>query len=73
MTKTKRKQYEAALKKLRKCTGDCKHCEKCHMYISGWHYAFGCDVLPQTDFDAIAETMASLHSEALETIAFELK
>ena len=77
MTKTKKKQYEIALKKLNKCSGDCKHCNKCHVYTSAWnrdscYYAFGCDLLPVTDFDYISSTMRNLHATAIDTIKFEL-
>ena len=79
LTKTKRKQYESVLKRLKKCDGDCKHCEKCHIYFSDSkdgrtrYYAFGCDLLPLTEFSSISNTMRDLKSEAIEIIEFELK
>ena len=77
MNKTTIKQFETALKKLEKCSGDCKHCSNCHVYTSEWYdnicyYSFGCDLLPQKYFDYISDTMKDLHKTAIETIKFEL-
>lgn len=53
-TKTERKQLEAALKRVQKCSGDCKHCEKCHIYTASTpralYMAVGCDALPEKYF-----------------------
>lgn len=77
MKTTTKKQFETALKKLEKCSGDCQHCNKCHIYTSEWYnntccYSFGCDLLPQNYFDYISDTMKNLHKTAIETIKFEL-
>lgn len=72
LTKTKRKQYESVLKRLKKCSGDCKHCEKCHIYITFPYYSYGCDLLPITDFGYISDSMCELKSDAIEQIEFEL-
>ena len=76
-TKTEKKQLQAALNKIQKCNGDCKHCEKCHMYTSAINersivYAFGCDYMPEKFFDAISESMKTLKAECVETLEFEL-
>lgn len=33
-TEKERKELEKVLKKLEKCGGDCKYCEKCHIYTA---------------------------------------
>ena len=50
MTKKQVRQLETAGKKLEKCGGDCRHCDKCHIYTR-WteragYMAVGCDLLP---------------------------
>jgi hypothetical protein len=72
-----RKKLETALKRARKCGGDCKHCEKCHIYIS-WtekagYMAVGCDLLPQELFTDLADGPSKLHAEVLETLHDELE
>lgn len=71
-----KKKLEAALKRLNKCDGDCKHCEKCHMYFHDTphiiYYAFGCDNLPTEEFSAISDSMSDLRKDVLETVKFEL-
>jgi len=73
-TKTERKKLETALKRVKKCGGDCKHCEKCHIYTSrnGLYFAVGCDLLPEKYFDCIANVPSELHAAAIETLEFEL-
>ena len=50
MTEKERKALERAKKRLEKCGGDCKHCEKCHFYFANTervlYMAVGCDLLP---------------------------
>ena len=74
--KTMRTKLERALRKLEKCNGDCKHCEKAHMYFADGeraiYYAFGCDVLPQEEFTYLSNSYAELHDAALECMKFEL-
>ena len=58
MTKKQIKQLETAGKKLEKCGGDCRHCDKCHIYTR-WteragYMAVGCDLLPSELYDYIA-------------------
>lgn len=76
MTTKERKQLETAGKRLAKCGGDCKHCDKCHIYTAGnekaLYMAVGCDLLPSAMFDAIADTPSQLHAAAIETVQFEL-
>ena len=76
MNEKERKQLETALKKLEKCGGDCKHCKKCHVYTASGenalYMAVGCDLLPRSMFDAIANHPSELHQEAKETALFEL-
>ena len=50
MTKKQIRQLESAGRKLEKCGGDCRHCDKCHIYTR-WteragYMAVGCDLLP---------------------------
>ena len=76
-TKTEKKQLQAALNKIKKCNGDCKHCEKCHFYSKQINerfiaYAFGCDNMPEKFFDVISESMKALKAECIETLEFEL-
>lgn len=71
-----KEKFEAALKRLEKCGGDCKHCEKCHIYTASTeralYYAFGCDVLPQEHFSYISDSMRDLKKEAVGALTFEL-
>ena len=76
-TKTEKKQLQAALNKIKKCNGDCKHCEKCHFYSKQINerlivYAFGCDYMPEKFFDVISERMKTLKTECIEILEFEL-
>ena len=75
-TKKEISRLNAALNRVRKCSGDCKHCEKCHFYSaeSGRfiYYAFGCDLLPTDMFSHIAESTSELKNKALEVLEFEL-
>lgn len=54
-TEKEKRQLERALKRVEKCSGDCKHCEKCHIYTSEktFCYAIGCDLLPQNMFGMV--------------------
>lgn len=78
--KTERKQLETALKRVKKCGGDCKHCEKLHYYSSSQYnpearniyFAFGCDLLPEKHFTYISDAPSRLHQDAIETLEFEL-
>ena len=71
-----RAQLEKALKNLESCTGDCKHCEKCHIYMSSGdsalYMALGCDLLPLDMFGAIASYPSELQHEAINAVLFEL-
>lgn len=71
-----RAQLEKALKSLESCTGDCKHCEKCHVYTSSTnkalYMAVGCDLLPLDMFGAIANYPSELQHEAINAVLFEL-
>lgn len=74
--KTMRTKLERALRKLEKCNGDCKHCEKAHYYSAeterGIAYAWGCDILPTDEFSCISNSLRELRNEALECVRFEL-
>lgn len=69
---SKKESYKRTLEKLSRCSGDCKHCKKCHIYISGLCYAFGCDSLPASEFGAISNSMRNLKKECIEQMEFEL-
>ncbi len=75
-TEKERKQLKKSLEKLRKCGGDCKNCEKCHIYTAGnekaLYMAVGCDLLPLDMFGAVANYPSELHAEAVELLRFEL-
>ena len=76
MTEKQIKQLETAGKKLEKCGGDCRHCDKCHIYTR-WteragYMAVGCDLLPSELYDYIASVPAQLHTAAVELVKFEL-
>ena len=76
MTKKQIKQLESAGRKLEKCGGDCRHCDKCHIYTS-WteragYMAVGCDLLPTELYDYIASVPSQLHAAAVELVKFEL-
>jgi hypothetical protein len=73
-TEKERKQLERALKRVEKCSGDCKHCEKCHIYTSekSFCYAIGCDLLPQNMFDMIDDHITTLRQTAIDLLKFEL-
>lgn len=75
-TEKERKELEKALDQLHKCGGDCKHCEKCHIYTASDPHALvfatGCDLLPLDLFGAIANYPSELHREAIDILIFEL-
>ena len=76
MTKKQIKQLETAGRKLEKCGGDCRYCDKCHIYTR-WteragYMAVGCDLLPSELYDYIASVPSQLHSAAMELVKFEL-
>ena len=76
MTKKQIKQLETAGRKLEKCGGDCRHCDKCHIYTR-WteragYMAVGCDLLPSELYDYIASVPSQLHTAAVELVKFEL-
>lgn len=73
-TKKEIAKLQAALNRVRKCNGDCKHCEKCHVYTSKncICYAFGCDLLPTDMFDMISDRLADMKKQAIEILEFEL-
>lgn len=77
MTKDAKKKLETAGRRLARCGGNCKGCDKCRIYTGGndkaLYYAFGCDLLPCDYFGCISDTMTGLHSEAVEVVSFELK
>ena len=76
MTVKERKALERAQKRLEKCGGNCKHCEKCHFYFANTervlYMAVGCDLLPVEMFSSIADIPSQLHAAAIETVNFEL-
>lgn len=76
MTSKQRQRLETALKRLEKCGGDCRHCERCHIYTGSTaraiYMAVGCDLLPADMFDYIAGYPSELHAAALNTVRFEL-
>ena len=60
----------------KKCGGDCRHCDKCHIYTR-WteragYMAVGCDLLPSELYDYIASVPSQLHAAAVELVKFEL-
>ena len=75
-TKKEIKALESALKKVKKCNGDCNHCKKCHAYTANTekslYFAVGCDLLPADLFGYIADTPGKLKAAAIETLKFEL-
>ena len=76
MTVKERKALERAQKRLEKCGGNCKHCEKCHFYFANTervlYMAVGCDLLPVEMFSSISDIPSQLHAAAIETVNFEL-
>lgn len=72
MTKKVRSQMERAQKRLQTCGGDCSHCAKCSVYTSGLSCAVGCDLLPVSEYNSIANGPKSLHKIAAECVDFEL-
>ena len=73
-TKKEKAMLNTALNKVKKCDGNCKNCEKSHIYIAknALCYAFGCDVLPEKYFDTISDSLTELHDKAIEVLTFEL-
>ena len=75
-TKKEIKSLESALRKVKKCDGDCRHCKKCHVYTASTekslYFAVGCDLLPVDLFSCIADTPGKLKAAAIETLEFEL-
>lgn len=75
MSNTEKMKLEKALNYIQKCSGDCKHCEKCRIITSekSMYYAFICSVHGMADyFTAISETMHGLKNAMIEAIQFEL-
>lgn len=70
-TESELKKLRATLRKIEKCNGDCKHCEKLDFVSNGYSYAFGCKVAP--NFSPISETMRDLKAELIEALKFELE
>ena len=76
MTKKQIKQLEIAGRKLEKCGGDCRHCDKCHIYTR-WteragYMAVGCGLRPSELYDYIASVPSQLHAAAVELVKLEL-
>lgn len=76
MTKKQIKQLETAGRKLKKCGGDCRHCDKCHIYTR-WteragYMAVGCDLLPAELYNYIASVPSQLHAAAVDLVNLEL-
>lgn len=75
MTNIEKIQLEKSLNYIKKCSGDCKNCSKCHVVTSrnGLYYAFVCSAHGMADyFTAISETMHGLKNAMIEAIQFEL-
>lgn len=69
-----KKSLLAAKKRLEKCGGDCKHCDRARVIVSkvGLYYAWTCDALPENWQTPIADSLNELHAEAMEIVTFEL-
>lgn len=77
LTAKEEKQLKSALKKVEKCSGDCKYCEKFHAYFASDERnifcAFGCDLLPKNIFSSISDSVFDLKNDAIEALKFELR
>lgn len=69
-----KKALLAAKKRLKKCGGDCKHCDRARVIVSnvGLYYAWTCDALPENWQTPIADSLCELHAEAIGIVLFEL-
>ena len=69
---TEKERYTKALKRLEKCSGDCKNCMHCKLEISqnALYYAFYCDIVPE--LSPISNTMKNLKSELIDALNFEI-
>lgn len=74
LTAKERNELLAAKKRLEKCGGDCKHCDRARVIVSnvGLYYAWTCDALPENWQTPIADSTAELHEQAVEIVLFEL-
>ena len=74
LTAKERKELLAAKKRLEKCGGDCKHCDRARVIVSnvGLYYAWTCDALPENWQTPIADSAAELHEQAVEIVLLEL-
>ena len=70
-TESELKKLRATLRKIEKCNGDCKHCEKLDFVTNGYCYAYGCKHAP--NFSPISNTMRELHDILIEQLKFELE
>lgn len=75
-TEKERKILKKALERVRKCDGDCRSCEKIHIYTfsnsKSIYMAYGCDLLPQEYFTYISDHINTLRQDAIELLEFEL-
>lgn len=77
MPKTKREitELKRALNTIKKCNGDCKYCNKFHIYIKDCgrsiFMAYGCDAAPMLSY--ISDSIRILRREAIEILEFEMR
>lgn len=69
-----KKSLLAAKKRLEKCGGGCKHCDRARVIVCkvGLYYAWTCDALPENWQTPIADSLNELHAEAIGIVLFEL-
>ena len=70
-TESELKKLRATLRKIEKCNGDCKHCDKLDFVSNGTYYAYGCKHAP--NFSPISNTMRELRDILVEQLKFELE
>ena len=77
MTEKQRRHLGAVAARLKKCGGDCIHCNKCHYYFSqnerSIYMAVGCDLLPHESYGCIADYPRELHTAAVDAINTDIE
>ena len=74
-TEKERSELEASLRRLAKCSRDCKNCKYLHIYTVDAgrmiYYGYGCDAVYNSYI--LADKLSELRGAAIEHIGFEIK